>query len=136
MPTRGSRCANRYLTFTDRLAAVLALGVAGLAAAFAPTGEGRCEPGDIVSYSEDHIDRPWRIVSEFETGRFVIRNGKVKAIADANQIEPYGGVSPHVTIEMAGDCWEDKVQEIRQQHSQQLVAETQLPAMAQATAGQ
>ena len=126
MPATGSRCACRRFSFTDRLTAVTVLGVAGLVITFAPHDQGSAQPGDVVSYSEDRLGRPWRIVREFELSRFVIRNGRVYAIADQDEIEPYKGLSDEVTVELAGTCWEDKVREIRRSRNQTLASNRQL----------
>ncbi|MGC1272835.1 MAG: hypothetical protein WBC44_03950 [Planctomycetaceae bacterium] len=123
MPAGVLRCADRRSANTTNWLAVTALlGVTGLVAVFAPAGQGRVKPGDLVSYSEDRIGRPWTIVREHEFGRYVIRNGLVRAIADPDEIAPYAGFSKNVTVQMAGVCWQDKVREIRRSQRQEVAA--------------
>lgn len=123
MPAGVSRCADRCPSNTTNWLAVAALlGVAGLVVTFAPAGQGRVKPGDLVSYREDLVGRPWTIVREHEFGRYVIRNGRVRAIADPDEIAPYSGVSKDVTVQMAGVCWEDKVREIRRSQRREVAA--------------
>ena len=81
--------------------------------ALAPPDWERPEKGDVVSYSEDLVGRPWRVIREHEFGRYVIRNGKVSAIADLHEISPYAGPEEDVTVQMTGEIWRQKVAEIR-----------------------
>ena len=91
-----------------------------------PEGSGAARPGDLVSYSEDRIGRPWKVVRQHEYGRYVIRNGRVYTIAGPGEIGPYDGLAKNVTVQLAGLPWRDKVQQIRrQQQSQQQIATSQ-----------
>ena len=75
---------------------------AGAALALRPADGDDFDPGDVVSYTEDRVGRPWRVISEVEFGRFEIRNGRVVAIADFSELTAYRGLSRAATVEMAG----------------------------------
>jgi hypothetical protein len=87
--------------------------VAGSALSLAPKST-PLQPGAVVSYAEDQLGRPWRIVRKVGYETFEIRNGKVLVVAGANDISTYHGYGPEVTVEMAGVLWRDKVLEIQQ----------------------
>jgi hypothetical protein len=86
--------------------------VAGSALSLAPKST-PLQPGAVVSYSEDQLGRPWRIVRKVGYETFEIRNGQVLVVAEANDISTYHGYG-NVTVEMAGVGWRDKVLEIQQ----------------------
>ncbi|HEX6983883.1 MAG TPA: hypothetical protein VF170_00840 [Planctomycetaceae bacterium] len=113
MRAAGSPLGDRFVSTAVWAAISVVVTAAGTVLALAPSDGGRPTPGDVVTYSEDKIGRPWRVVREHEFGRFLIRNGRVFAIADACEIAPYASPSKDVTVQMAGHLWRDKVAEIR-----------------------
>jgi hypothetical protein len=100
--------------------------VAGSALSLAPKSTS-LQPGAVVSYAEDQLGRPWKIVRHVGYETFEIRNGKVLVVAEANDISTYHGYG-EVTIEMAGVAWRDKVLEIQQ--ARMLQSSAKHPAVA------
>ena len=79
----------------------------------APPPRRTLQPGETVAYSEDQLGRPWRIVRPYEFRRFLIRNGEITAIADADELSPYRGYeADQITLEKAGEPWERVVKKI------------------------
>ena len=71
------------------------------------------KPGSAVSYCEDRLGRPWKIVRRTGYQTFEIRNGQVLVIAGADDLSAYHGYSTSVTVRMAGQQWRDKVLDIQ-----------------------
>ena len=94
------------------------VGIAGSALSLAPKRTA-LEPGAVVSYSEDRLGRPWRIVRRIGYETFEIRNGRVLVIAEAQDMSTYCGYGPEVTIQLAGDVWREKVLEIQRERQLQ-----------------
>lgn len=74
-------------------------------------------PGDVVNYSEDQLGRPWRILRKYEFRRFVIRNGRVTAIAEAHELSPHDGyANDEISLEKAGLPWKELVADLESKH--------------------
>lgn len=117
MRAAGSPLADRFASTASWLVVSAIVASAAGALALAPGSGGRMQPGDVVSYSEDKVGRPWRVVREHEFGRYVVRNGTVYAIAEVDDLAPYSGPSRDLTVQMTGELWREKVQEIRRRSS-------------------
>lgn len=98
------------------------VGIAGSALCLAPQSTS-LQRGSIVSYSEDHLGRPWRIVRRVGYETFEIRNGRVLVIAEASDMSSYHGYGSEVTVQMAGVAWRDKVLEIQRERQKERMAE-------------
>jgi len=112
MRAAGTPLKGRVASIASWVLGLAIVGVAGSALSLAPKSTALA-PGSVVSYSEDRLGRPWRIVRRIGYQSFEIRNGRVLVIADANDMSAYHGYSSDVTIQMAGEVWRAKVREIQ-----------------------
>jgi len=103
MWAEGSPLAGRAARAAARFFSPVWLGLAGLTAAFA-TADGGPVVGDVVAYEEDRLGRPWHVIDEPDRlGRVLIRNGRVTAVADPEEIGPYERPAAEATRVMAGE---------------------------------
>lgn len=103
MRAEGSPLTRKAAGAAGRFFSPVWLGVAGLTAALATSGGG-LEVGEVVSYEEDRLGRPWYVMGEPDRlGRVPIRNGRVTAVADPEEIGPYERPATGATRVMAGE---------------------------------
>ena len=90
----------------QRLPIIAGYTVAGVSAAVILIGASRSDadlaPGVRVSYAEDLLDRPWRVVGEHGSDRYELRCGKLRVLAERGEIRPYGRTRPKTDTLLAG----------------------------------
>ena len=47
------------------------------------------QAGDRVTYAEDYLGRPWRVMCRHGSARYELRCGTMKVFADQDEIRPY-----------------------------------------------
>lgn len=103
MRAAGSPLTDRAAATASRLFLPAWLGLVGAGIVLGPDDPNAPAVGEVVAYGEDRLGRPWRVTGEDDLGRYTIRNGRVVAVADPDEIAPYEGPPKTAAPLMAGE---------------------------------